>query len=115
MYDFKPTLVSNLKTIGLPVYDEFDLALDMNNIPCITYSEQNDLSDKEGGNLRYFKKTYLIKYWCDGSSSEAAANISSIDELMFSLGFKRTAYNEMNYSPYMSMNIRYQGLGLETV
>lgn len=60
MIDYKPDLVNELKTIGLPVHYELFLT-QKTEVPCISYQEQSNVSDKEGDTLRYSDITFRIK------------------------------------------------------
>ena len=92
MIDYKPTLVSELKTIGLPVKYELFLTTDTEK-PCITYKEANNSSHKEGDTLWYSELTYDIKVWAK-SVMEIALYSQKLDTLMRGLGFTRTSYAE---------------------
>ena len=60
MFDYTPTLVSELETIGLPVH--FELWLKQNTqVPCISYQLQNDVAGPEGDTLGYSEVSYRIK------------------------------------------------------
>lgn len=113
MLDYKPTLKAKLETLGLPVY--YELFVDSSTTtPCITYAEQNDYPDKEAEYLRYSRKHFRVKLWGD-DLSVLSPYAGQIDELMFSLGFKRTNYNELWYNEQLCMILDYQGLLQEYV
>lgn len=115
MYNYKEELVTLLETTGIPVFYEHTIYDSETPTPCITYAEIGDVANKEGGKLRYFRKTYAIKYWCDGLSDEQAANMSLIDSLLYSSGFKRTYYNEMSYGNELCIITNYEALGKEEI
>ena len=52
MIDYKPTLKSNLETLGLPVYYEL-FVNGSTPTPCITYIEAGNYADLEGDTLLY--------------------------------------------------------------
>ena len=60
MIDYKPTLVNELKTIGLPVHYELFLT-SKTELPCISYQEQSNISQSEGDTLRYSDITFRVK------------------------------------------------------
>ena len=60
MIDYKPTLVQELKTIGLPVHYELFLKKDT-ELPCISYQEASNTATADGDNLRYSELTFRVK------------------------------------------------------
>lgn len=111
MIDYKPTLVSQLETLGLPV--QYELFVDSSTTtPCITYMEIDNHVYTEADNLRYGYVTFRIKLWGD-DLSVLSPKRSQIDDLMFSLGFTRTSYNELWMDNQVSMIMDYQGISKE--
>lgn len=111
MIDYKPTLVAQLTALGLPVH--YELFVDSSTAtPCITYMETDDSAYLEADNLRYSYKTFRIKLW--GTDLAATTPYrAQLDELMFTLGFTRTNYNELWYNNNICMIMDYQGLAQE--
>lgn len=93
MIDYKPTLVAHLRSLGLPVYLENFLKQDT-EMPCISYYELNNQAEQEGDTLGYSNISFNIKIW-DKNAKTLATVGSQLDSLMRSLGFKRTAVNEL--------------------
>ena len=93
MLDYKPTLVNELKAIGLPVHYELFLSKDT-EVPCISYQEGNNITHKDGDTLGYSYITYRIKIWSK-RVSEIAQYSLEIDSLMRELGFERIATSEL--------------------
>jgi len=60
MLDYSPTLVSELKTIGLPVHYELFLTKDT-AVPCISYQQSNNITLADGDTLGYSTVSYRIK------------------------------------------------------
>lgn len=112
MLDYKPTLVSNLKTLGLPVHYELFLTKDT-SVPCISYQEGNNITYKDGDTLGYSLVTYRIKIWSK-RVSELAQYSLQIDSLMRELGFERIATSELWVEGIGQNLLTYRGLGLET-
>lgn len=113
MIDYKPTLVTNLSTLGLPVY--YELFVDSStSAPCITYMELDNrgISNLEVTSIRYSNVSFRIKLWGD-DLTQISPYRESLDELMFSLGFTRTNYNELWYNQQVCMICDYQGLAYE--
>ena len=74
MLDYKPTLVDELKTLGLPVH--------------------YDITHKDGDTLGYSYITYRIKIWSKRVSELAYYSVV-IDNLMRKLGFERIGTSEL--------------------
>lgn len=113
MIDYKPDLVSNLSTLGLPVYDE--LFVDSSTeTPCITYMEMNNVGYKEFevDSIKYSYLNFRIKLWGD-DLAQLSPYRGSLDELMYSLGFSRNNYNELWYNDQLCMICDYQALAYE--
>lgn len=112
MIDYKPTLVTQLETLGIPVY--YELFVDSDTAtPCITYMEQNNYTLTEANNnIRYSYCNFRIKLW--GDDLEVLSGYrTQVDTLMFTLGFKRNNYNELWYNNQLCMILDYQGLSKE--
>lgn len=111
MIDYRPTLESQLRTLGLPVYYELFLSQDT-DVPCISYMLNNDYSSAEGDTLGYSEITFSIKVW-----SERVADLSKyavkIDDLMRNLGFRRGGATELWLDGIGQIQIRYTGLAQE--
>lgn len=60
MIDYKPELVSELKTLGLPVHYELFLTQDT-ELPCISYQEGNNATHRDGDTLGYSYITFRVK------------------------------------------------------
>lgn len=112
MLDYKPTLVSELKTLGLPVHYELFLKQDT-EVPCISYQEGNNITHKDGDTLGYSYITYRIKIWSK-RVSEIAQYSQEIDSLMRELGFERVSTSELWVDGIGQNLLTYRGLGLET-
>lgn len=113
MIDYKPELVEHLSSLGLPVY--YELFVDSSTAtPCITYMEMNNTGYRgyEVVGRRYSYINFRIKLWGDDLSVLSPYR-TSLDELMFSLGFTRTNYNELWYNEQLCMICDYQALGYE--
>ena len=93
MIDYKPILVTQLKTIALPVY--YEMFVDSSTpIPCITYIETQNDSLIEGDKLGYSTLSYQIKVW--GNSVATLEEYAAvIDSKMRELGFIRSNANEL--------------------
>jgi hypothetical protein len=113
MIDYKPTLVSELKKLGLPVH--YELFLSQNTqLPCISYQEGNNSSYREGDTLRYSEITFRIKVWAKEIKTIAAYS-QQIDDLMLSLGFRRINTNELWVNGIGQNLMTYRGKGLEQI
>lgn len=95
MIDYKPTLKSNLETLGLPVYYEL-FVNGSTPTPCITYIEAGNYADLEGDTLLYSRLSYNIKLW-GKRLGDLTPYLDKIDKVMRKQGFKRTSYNELSY------------------
>ena len=94
MYDYKPTLVKELKqATNLPVYAENFLTANT-KMPCISYYLSTDCSIKQGDTLGYSEIYYYIKVWSK-KASELASYATIIDDKMRQLGFKRVGATEL--------------------
>lgn len=112
MFRYKTELVNALDTV-LPTYDE--LFLDSNTkTPCITYLELSNVADQEGDTLRYSTLAYRITVW-GNPEDELEVYDEQLDNIMFALGFKRRAYNEINGNTVIRHIFTYQAQALEIV
>lgn len=112
MIDYKPTLVSELKTLGLPVH--YELFLKQNTeLPCISYQEGNNITHRDGDTLGYSYVTFRIKIWAKEVKTIAQYSLE-IDKLMRGLGFERISTNELWVDGIGQNLLTYRGLGLET-
>lgn len=112
MLDYKPTLVAALdEALDIPVY--YELFVDSTTAtPCVTYIEQNDYAEQEGNTIRYSRKRFRIKIWGDDLAT-LSVYLGTVDDTMFSLGFKRVNYNELWYNEQLCMIVDYLGLAKE--
>ena len=112
MFDYKTVLAEQLETI-LPTY--YELFPDSSTkTPCLTYIENNNRADEESDNLRYSTLSYQIKIWGKVLEYEELMGYANeLDELMYSLGFKRVSYNELSYDNLIQLIFRYEGKGWE--
>ena len=93
MIDYKPTLFSQLSSILPNVYPDHKFNSDC-GLPCITYRESGNTSEKEGDTLRYSSVRFKIKIWAE-TDKEIMEYSKQIDELMRSLGFTRIGTAEL--------------------
>ena len=112
MFRYKTELVKALDAV-LPTYDE--LFVDSTTkTPCITYLELSNYADREGETLRYSTLNYRISLW--GSiNDELEGYDAQIDSIMFALGFKRRAYNELFMDTVVRHIFTYEAQALEIV
>ena len=112
MYNYNKELVKQLNTI-LPT--SYELFIDtQTELPCITYLELSNVAEDEGDTLRYSAINYRIKLWAKPTEN-VNEEIYQIDDLMFSLGFKRRAYNELIDFEMAQYIFTYEGLALENI
>lgn len=111
MFDFRPELVKNLSSLGLPVECEFFLTKDT-EIPCISYYLLNDINTHQGDTMVYSDQYYCIKIWANKLSTLAEYS-DKVDQVMTDLGFKRTGSNELWLNGIGQLAITYKGLALE--
>lgn len=110
MFDYKPTLQSELDKI-LPTY--YELFVDSStDTPCITYIESNNIAAAEGDTLRYSTLSYQIKIWGD-DIEELSRYAQQLDSTMYALGFRRITYNELWYNTQCQLIFRYEATALE--
>lgn len=111
MIDTKLYVINGLKTLGYPVYNEHFLTTD-SEIPCISYYQSNDIQKMTGESLQYSKHYYSIKVWAKNTNDVINMPIS-IDKTMRSLGFTRTAVNELWIGDICQVELRYEANALE--
>lgn len=110
MISVKQQLVSELSRLGTVRYE---LAVDSSTpLPCITYIESANTSDKEGETIRTSYVDYTIKVWAN-----MAATIDllapQIDAKMKALGFWRTASQEITIDNIICKIMVFEGLAVE--
>lgn len=112
MIDYHSNLVNALNTI-LPTHYEMTLHSGIPT-PCISYMEINNYVDANGDTLGYSRVAYQVKVW--GNNIALLQQYSlQIDDVLRSLGWTRTASNEL-YDPNSTMIqkiLTYEALGLE--
>lgn len=111
MLDYRPTLISELEKIGIPVY--YELICDSTTeTPCITYMESQNSSYLEGDTLGYSNISYYVKLW-GNDLSVLAPYAQSISETMRKLGFNRDSFNELWYNQQICMIMLFSATGKE--
>lgn len=110
MYNYKDELTEALDTV-LPTYYELFLDSDTKT-PCITYLELSNMADLEGDTMRYSTLSFRIKIW-GTINDDLFGYAEDLDEVMFSLGFKRTAYNELVIDTTIQHIFTYEAVALE--
>lgn len=111
MIDIKPSMVSNLATLGLPVVAEPFLTEDTQK-PCISYYVENDIQYLTGDTLGYSNIYFTVKVW-GTRISEIEQYAIQLDALMRSLGFTRTGTADIWVDNVGNKTMRYRALGLE--
>jgi hypothetical protein len=111
MIDYKPNLVDELKTLGLPVHYELFMTKE-EELPCIAYFEQSNISDKEGDTLRYSDITFTIRVYAK-TVKEIAQYSIEVDDLMRDLGFVRINTNQIWLDNIGQFIMTYRGKGQE--
>lgn len=110
MINYKTLLKENLEQI-LPTYYESFANCDI-KIPCITYTQIGNTADKEGDTIRYSRLGFQIKVWGD-SLSTIVPYAEAVDDLMFSLNFKRLSTTELYHDGLNQIIMRFEALGVE--
>lgn len=113
MVDYKETLVSNLRSLGLPVYYEHFLKQDT-EMPCISYYEINNIALEEGNQLGYSRITFSVKVW-DENIKTISEIANEVDSVMRSLGFKRTSINDLWLDGIGQRQLTYQATAIEHI
>lgn len=112
MINYKPTLRTNLLTLGYEVYYN-DFAATVPTFPCVSYNEINNSAQIDSDSIRWSNVEFQIKIWC--STIEQGTPIGqALDTLMTNNGFTRTAYIEQN-GEVKQLIFRYVGLAYEEV
>ena len=112
MVDFHTNLVSALKTV-LPTH--YEMALTSNtSVPCISYMELNNYTEKSGNTIGYSRFAYQIKVW--GNDITLLQQYAlAIDNALRPLGFKRISAGELydNNSTMIQKVLTYEALAME--
>lgn len=93
MIDLIPSIVSELKSLGVPVYNEYKVA-DEIPFPCITYITSENSALIDGDTLRYSNVSFVIKAW-SVDVVEYMTLAKKIDRIMLTLGATREFATEM--------------------
>lgn len=112
MIDLHTTIVSTLSTI-LPTHYEMVLHSGLET-PCISYMELNNYVEANGNTMGYSRVSYQVKVW--GVDIEQIQSYAKeIDKALRTLGFTRTATNELydNNSAMIQKILTYEALALE--
>lgn len=112
MIDYHKQLVSTLNTI-LPTHYEMVLHSGLET-PCISYMEVNNYVEANGNTLGYSRLVYQVKVW-GVDIAQLQAYALEIDKALRTLGFTRTATNELydNNSAMIQKIMTYEALALE--
>ena len=93
MNNYHLTVITALKTVGLPVHYEMFLHSGLET-PCISYLEISNIDELNGNTHGYSRIAYQVKLW--GNDIEIIQNyIKPLDNAMRSLGFKRISCQEL--------------------
>lgn len=111
MINFKKELVSNLSTIGLPVYHEHFLTQDT-EMPCISYYQLNNQQDETGTDIIYSTIWYVVKVWAT-NPEELNTYIDKVDGVMRDAGFRRSSSNELWVDGVGQIANTYRAKGIE--
>lgn len=111
MIDYKPTLITALETIGLPVTSENYKTADI-TYPCITYSQSDNVATKECDLFGYSDVYFDISLWVKNSKDMEDYSLL-IDSKMRALGFKRIGAPELWLDGIGHRTLRYKGMALE--
>jgi len=111
MIDYKPTLITELSALGLPVLNENTMASN-DTYPVITYNLSTDVARDTGDTLGYSDIYYNIKVW-GKRIAEIESIAVQIDNKMRTLGFRRIATAELWFNGICQKELRYRGLGRE--
>ena len=111
MIDFRPTLVQELRSLGLPVYYEVFLTQET-EVPCISYMVATDIEQATGDTLGYSDLNIYVKIWAK-TVAEIAEYSRKIDNKMRELGFTRTGTTELWQDGIGQNQLRYRGLARE--
>lgn len=107
----KPQIYEALNAI-LPTYYEQFVDEEI-TLPYITYIESSNIDDTiTCETMGYSIQYYQIKIW-GNSVDELSQTAQDVDKTMRSLGYKRTARNELLVGPMICIVLTYKGLGFE--
>lgn len=112
MIDYHKTLVATLQTI-LPTHYEMVLHKGL-KVPCISYMELNNYTEKSGNTIGYSRFAYQIKVW--GNDITLLQQYAlAIDNALRPLGFKRISAGELydNNSTMIQKVLTYEALAME--
>lgn len=112
MFRYKTELVKALDAV-LPTYEEYFVD-GSTPTPCITYLELSNIADQEGDTLRYSSLAYRLTVW-GSPEDELEVYDEQLDDIMFALGFKRRAYNEIYGNTVIRHIFTYEATALEIV
>lgn len=93
MIDLIPTLVSELNSLGVPVYNEYQIKGEV-PFPCITYITSENSALIDGDTMRYSNVSFVIKAW-SGDVAEYIKLAKEVDSIMLTLGATREFATEM--------------------
>lgn len=111
MIDYKPTVVTALKTIGLPVY--YEMFVDSSTpIPCITYIETSNTDSLVGDTLEYSNLVIQVKVWAEDVKT-LETNAILIDSKMKELGFRREFGTQLFVKQLGQYVLRYRAIGFK--
>lgn len=110
MFDYSKKLVSELKTLGLPVIHNSFLKPEQ-ELPCISYSFMNDIQRDTAEYYGYSDMYFDIRVWAK-SMEELKEITNKVDALMRDLGFKRQSVHEFWAQDIGQQILTYRGLGL---
>ena len=115
MVIYDSELVKHLQTLGLPVY--YNQFVDSTvQLPCLSYEPVHNISTLEGmnnhSNIFYSRIDYYIRLW-GHTKKELSPYMEQVDDLMRSLGFRRTSYNELIDNTHICLVALYRATGYE--
>lgn len=109
MIDINPSVVTALKTVGLPVY--YELFVDSSTIvPCITYLESLNSDAIVGDTIEYSNIVMQVKVWAKDVRT-LKTNAILIDEKMKALGFTREFGSELFIGDLGQYIMRFKATG----
>lgn len=110
MYTDNSNVFTGLSSI-LPTYTE--MILNETETPCITYICSNSVARDEGDDIRYSDLYYSIKVWAD-TVSDIFDYAEQIDNLMFTLGYKRESSAMLNLdNAHLCLVMKYRAFAIE--
>lgn len=111
MIDYHSTLVSALKTVGIPVHYELVLHSGLPT-PCISYQEANNAAEETGDTLGYSSLAYTIKVWHTDLETIQRYAVA-IDAVLRPLGWSRTNATELSNGTMIQKIMTYEATALE--